>query len=123
VKKLYLVVFEGDPDGNLRYLAKKEIVEERVMVVPRGSHSDGKYLVKTKWAVWQDDARWFETRSGAEQAAFEMAMTHPAVYIGKVYVYKKSGRKPFQKLLRREAERKNMGRWPNSSGRNRRANV
>lgn len=72
-------------------------------------------LVKREWTVYSKEIRYFRTAELAEKAAFAVVVAALGKYMGHVSVVRVPGRVALLKVRRREPEKVNVGRWPNSN--------
>jgi hypothetical protein len=74
------------------------------------------------WTSKATAARRYSTQEGAERVAF-MLCAAKNEYLGKLLIFETSRKGVFLKVRRREVPpgERNLGRWPNSTGRRRRS--
>lgn len=71
-------------------------------------------IVKKEWTIYSKEIRYFRTEELAEKAAFAVVVSGLGKYMGHVSVQRVPGRRDLIKVRRRNPEKVNVGRWPNS---------
>lgn len=109
------------PEDGKDYLGRKqEQTEETTYLSVEGLMEGARnYLyepivVKKEWTIYSKEIRYFRTEELAEKAAFAVVVAGLGKYIGHVSVVRVPGRRDLIKVRRRNPEKVNVGRWPNS---------